>query len=119
MTKYLLILILLAFNANADDLSNDLKRKQVDEMLRNLKKGDETLIQEAQNYVSNKMKDPESTNFRNVFVNKSPKAVCGEFKSKNSYGAYTGYKLFFYDPLIQSSQLNLPENEWVIFCNNK
>lgn len=38
----------------------------------------------------NRLKDPESTKFRNEKRYETG-YVCGEFNSKNSYGAYTGY----------------------------
>ncbi|AUC08280.1 hypothetical protein BVG18_08495 [Acinetobacter lwoffii] len=43
----------------------------------------------AQNLVENYLKDPDSAKFRNM------NGKCGEVNSKNSFGAYTGYKRFF------------------------
>lgn len=51
----------------------------------------------AQNEVKNLMKDPDSTNFRNMRSNtntQGAKYVCGEVNAKNSYGGYVGYKPF-------------------------
>lgn len=39
------------------------------------------------------MKDPSSTQFRKEFISKSG-WLCGEFNSKNEYGAYVGFKKF-------------------------
>lgn len=51
----------------------------------------------AKKSLSSLMKDPESTNFKNVFFNETQKGgsvICGNYDSKNSLGAYTGYKRF-------------------------
>jgi len=43
------------------------------------------------------MKDPDSTKFQNVFSNETEKGgavVCGNYDSKNSFGAYGGWKSF-------------------------
>lgn len=45
---------------------------------------------EERKLITNNLKDPESTKFRNE-KKYSNGYVCGEFNSKNSYGAYTGY----------------------------
>ena len=42
--------------------------------------------------VSDIMKDPDSTKFRNVIEYEN--SVCGEVNSKNSYGAYSGFQDF-------------------------
>ena len=52
----------------------------------------------AEAAISENLKDPESTKFRNVTERKHPDGsfsrVCGEFNSKNGYGAYVGYQTF-------------------------
>jgi hypothetical protein len=40
-----------------------------------------------------KLKDPESTTFRNEVLSKE-NVLCGEYNSKNSYGGYVGYQRF-------------------------
>ncbi len=50
-------------------------------------------ISEERKLVVNRLKDPESTKFRNEKRYKNG-YVCGEFNSKNSYGAYTGYSRY-------------------------
>jgi len=64
---------------------------------------DDALVEQAKTYFRQQMKDPESTNFRNIVVVHSPtktdpdnKNVCGELNSKNSYRAYVGFKPFHY-----------------------
>lgn len=54
---------------------------------------------DAEQAVSNRMKDPRSTEFRNIgFCGESGKSVTrGEYNSKNSYGAYEGFEPFYYD----------------------
>ena len=51
----------------------------------------------AKQAVRDEMKDPEATNFRDVaWCGKPGGAVYGEYNSKNSYGAYEGFKDFYY-----------------------
>ena len=47
-------------------------------------------MNEERQLITSRLKDPESTKFRNEKRHKTG-YVCGEFNSKNSYGAYTGY----------------------------
>ncbi len=52
---------------------------------------------EIKEYVASQLKDPKSTEFRNVKLKKNSIAgsvMCGELNSKNSYGAYAGFKRF-------------------------
>lgn len=56
-------------------------------------------ISSAENYIKQKMKDPDSTKFQNVrSINNSQGAsyICGEANAKNSYGGYVGFKPFAY-----------------------
>ena len=58
-------------------------------------------IVKAQNDVKQLMKDPDSTNFRNVreITNTlGNKVLCGQINSKNSYGGYVGFMPFSYSP---------------------
>jgi hypothetical protein len=54
----------------------------------------------AQKNVRDKLKDPDSANFRNVELHAGAKPeagsvyVCGEVNSKNSYGGYVGFRPF-------------------------
>lgn len=52
-------------------------------------------IEIGKDSVRNKLKDPSSAEFRNVFFNNNGTPVsCGEVNSKNSFGAYKGYQRF-------------------------
>lgn len=57
-------------------------------------------INDAKSVISSKMRDPSSTLFQNVKVYRlgSDTTVCGEFNAKNGFGAYVGYKKFYYRP---------------------
>lgn len=62
---------------------------------------EQEMVSEAEAAVRGKLKDPDSTQFRNVHgaspVEGGPlMAVCGEFNSKNGYGGYVGYAPFAY-----------------------
>lgn len=46
-----------------------------------------------QDKIKSRLKDPDSAEFRNVFVS-SKYAVCGEVNAKNSIGGYTGFVRF-------------------------
>lgn len=53
-------------------------------------------IQAVKNTVANRMRDPDSTKFRNVRIKpfEGGKIACGEVNSKNAYGGYVGYQRF-------------------------
>ena len=53
-------------------------------------------IYENQEKVKGKLKDPNSAEFRDVFVSKKAGApfVCGEVNAKNSFGGFTGFQKF-------------------------
>lgn len=57
-------------------------------------------ISEAQNYVSSQMRDPASVVYRELKVYRlgSDTTVCGQFNAKNGFGAYGGYRSFYYRP---------------------
>lgn len=58
-----------------------------------------TFLKEAKTHIKDQMKDPDSTQFRNMRIISNTigeKAVCGEVNAKNSYGGYTGFKAFAY-----------------------
>ncbi|WP_322977460.1 hypothetical protein [Acinetobacter pittii] len=60
---------------------------------------DTTFMVKAQNDIKQLMKDPDSTNFRNVreITNTlGNKVLCGQINSKNSYGGYVGFMPFSY-----------------------
>jgi len=87
MRKLLLVTLLAVSNlAVADD----------DASLDAAKAHDEAVIVAAKEIVANGLKDPDSAQFRNIFVRqgKSKRVTCGEVNAKNSYGGYTGYRTF-------------------------
>lgn len=47
----------------------------------------------AQDNVRKRLKDPDSAQFRGLFVSRAG-LPCGEVNSKNGFGGYTGYKRF-------------------------
>lgn len=55
------------------------------------------LTANTKKFLMDGLKDPESVQFRNVYLstNESP-VICGEMNAKNSYGAYVGFKRFYY-----------------------
>lgn len=57
-------------------------------------------ILEAKTYGSSQMRDPSSVQFQNIETYRvgSDTTVCGEFNAKNGFGAYVGFKKFFYRP---------------------
>lgn len=63
---------------------------------------------DAKDSVKEILIDPESATFRNILVSEA--GVCGEVNAKNSFGGYTGYKIFFYSKsygsIIQSDDMS-------------
>lgn len=56
------------------------------------------------------LKDPFSVQFRNVKVNTTPMTIwCGEVNAKNSYGAYSGWNLFFASDHGKESSVNIDQ----------
>lgn len=47
--------------------------------------------------VLSRLKDPNSANFKDLQVLEGGRALCGLVNAKNSYGGYTGFKLFVAD----------------------
>lgn len=59
-----------------------------------------TFVTEATLSLKNNMKDPDSTQFRNlreITNTVNEKVLCGEVNSKNSYGGYVGFMPFSYN----------------------
>ncbi|MBJ8481029.1 hypothetical protein I6M70_16850 [Acinetobacter pittii] len=90
MRKYLILGLICAIGASAQAAES-------------------AFIVKAQNEVKQLMKDPDSTNFRNVreITNTlGEKVLCGQINSKNSYGGYVGFMPFSY---AQNGRLNIVE----------
>lgn len=52
------------------------------------------ILNELMTKISSEMRDPQSTQFRNIYEASS--GVCGETNAKNGFGAYVGYMPFKY-----------------------
>ena len=53
-------------------------------------------IEEAKSLLIKNFKDPDSSNFREVYISRRDvPVVCGEVNGKNSYGGYVGFKKFY------------------------
>lgn len=60
---------------------------------------DEALFAEAKQEVSKNLKDPYSAVFEGMYLGKTANGtpvVCGTVNAKNSYGAFTGRKRFYF-----------------------
>jgi len=64
---------------------------------------DAKLIEKVKEFITKDFKDPDSAKFRDIIVVRKKKKdgtmsenVCGAVNGKNSYGAYVGYKVFYY-----------------------
>ena len=59
--------------------------------------------QQAQTFIAANLNDPSSAQFRNLDVHtangdKGPfRVVCGQVNGKNGFGAYAGFRRFFYE----------------------
>ncbi|MBF5006011.1 hypothetical protein [Diaphorobacter caeni] len=56
-------------------------------------------LKTAKRVITDKFKDPESTRFRDLYFSNAGgmPTLCGQLNSKNSYGAYVGYRGFYYN----------------------
>lgn len=83
------------------------------------------LIYTAKDHIAQMMKDPGSTEFRNVFVSRDAEGavVCGEVNSKNSFGGYSGFQRFIsVDPMnIVETGMKKGEMDslWQKFCGRQ
>jgi RNA polymerase subunit RPABC4/transcription elongation factor Spt4 len=96
----------------------DIEKEAKERALRSL---EIELTVKAERSVSNLMKDPDSTKFKNVFFNQTKKGgsvICGNYDSKNSFGAYSGFKRFISNgttTFIEERDTNIAEI-WVETC---
>lgn len=62
-------------------------------------------VENAKVVISATMKDPASTTFQKLTTYRigSDDTVCGEVNAKNGFGAYVGYKAFYYRPYTDSA----------------
>jgi hypothetical protein len=89
-------LALVTQMARDERLSGYVKSAKNDYM-KSTKKGDENFISLVKKKVREGMKDPESTQFKDLNIVRRDGGiwVCGSVNAKNSYGAYTGFEPFF------------------------
>lgn len=80
----------------------------------------------GKNAMKQKLRDPDSAKFRNVFFSRGPDDLpltCGEVDAKNVYGAYTGYERFISggrsDLTWLESEVSDFHNAWRIGCTNR
>jgi hypothetical protein len=78
------------------DAENSKKAEKVERVI---KADDEKFIERAKQELTRNFKDPESAQYRNLFLvthdGGNAKTLCGEVNAKNSYGGYVGGKLFY------------------------
>ena len=78
----------LTLNASADEIKKPIS-PAIEKMIKDseawLKMTDAEKITFAQDKIKLQLKDPDSAQFKNVYVS-SIKNICGEFNAKNSYG---------------------------------
>ncbi len=54
-------------------------------------------------YMKKDLKDPSSAQFRKLYSN--DRCLTGEINAKNSFGAYTGFKEFYYDDITKKGRV--------------
>ena len=89
---------------------------------------DAELIEKSKELVRRELKDPNSADFKDIYVASTPKGgkkVCGWVNAKNSYGGYVGFQRFIsngndYTTIDKESPFNLvmPFSElWAALCS--
>ncbi len=76
-------------------------------------KSEDEVFALAKHAVSYSLKDPESAQFRNLFIagKDDTKAVCGEVNAKNSYGGYVGFKKFITSGAAEMTNIEESDDE--------
>lgn len=83
---------------------------------------DASYISLNQDRMKDRLKDPDSAQFRNSFVSRSGGApvVCGEINAKTSFGGYGGFKRFISAGDIQIVETDMAPGEmdktWAKLC---
>lgn len=67
---------------------------QAEQTKKSSKEADEKKIEDLKKIIGTTLKDPDSSQFRGLFLNSSKTALCGEINAKNSYGGYVGFRPF-------------------------
>ncbi len=97
---------------------SDIEKEAKERALRGL---EVELTVKSKRSVFSLMKDPDSTKFKNVFFNQTKKGgavICGNYDSKNSFGAYSGFKRFISNgttTFIEEKDTNIADI-WVETC---
>lgn len=79
---------------------------------------EDTRIVEAKQRLREQMTDPESTNFRGVYLGTNG-VVCGQVNSKNRMGGYAGFQRFFVTAnqiRIETHDLAAFDYRWLEYC---
>lgn len=81
---------------------------------------DDELIERIKGNVLSKLRDPDSTQFRDLRLvrNETQAYLCGQVNSRNSFGGYTGFQWFFASPISQvvMEESDTTGNVIVHFC---
>lgn len=89
---------------------------------RKLAANNEARIAQAELAMKERLKDPESVQWRDVYVSRfAEAAVCGQVNARNSFGGYTGFKQFI---VVSGLNLAFLEGEvdgwskiWIEYCS--
>lgn len=101
--------ILVSACSNSDPAQSDKKSSE------DAKKA--SYIALNQERIKVRLKDPESAQFRNVFVSNTSyisddtPVICGEINAKNSFGGYTGFERFVSHGSVQLLETNMADGE--------
>ncbi len=105
---FALILLAVALTEQPDEHKQSANQQHSDLRVANTsseekstsKINEDLLVVYAQDAVREKLKDPASAKFRNLFVHKARledkeiPVVCGEVNAKNAFGGYSGFQYF-------------------------
>ena len=78
-------------------------------------------MDKGMNAVKQRLKDPISTTFRNVYFHRTADNVpvtCGEVNAKNSYGAYTGFQSFISGGTLKLTILQSEVTDFPVLWND-
>lgn len=74
---------------------------------------DDPKIAHAKEIISARMRDPNSTQFKNVarYTGESGESVCGWVNAKNAYGGYVGFERFVVWDKVGSINIAFVDND--------
>lgn len=76
-------------------------------------------LEQAKNVVRRNLTDPDSANFRDVFVTPKGAIVCGEVNAKNQVGGYVGFRRFISvgsSVYFDGPESSFVRNSWASEC---